>query len=332
MTPPAHELVFLAVPPVMAHDLTVAQAVLGEAVAGAGAGTGAGTGAAGRPGYRVRVATPEPGPVETVIGPDLVIGEGLDLVARAETVFVIGGGARPDPDDRVLAALREAAARGKRVVGSCTGVFVLAHAGLLDGRRATTHWHLLDELARTFPRVRAEQELYVEDGPVLTSAGAAAVIELCLHLVRTDHGAAAAAAAGSLVVAAPARDAAQPQPRPPAPARPAASADRSTDATRAWAGARLHTPIAAADLAAHARVSARTLSRRFHAETGLSPLRWLLWQRVDLARQLLETTDLTMDRIAERAGLGSPDSLRKHFVADLGVTPSAYRARWRGAR
>ncbi|MEV5880967.1 helix-turn-helix domain-containing protein [Streptomyces sp. NPDC052101] len=306
---------FVAVPPIMAHDLSVAQAVLSQA------------GPAGLPAYRVRVATAEPGVVETVMGPELVIRDDLGVVTQADTVFVIGGGGRPDVDERVTKALREAAGAGKRVVGLCTGAFVLAQAGLLDGRRATTHWHLLDELARTFPQVLVEREaLYVEDGPVLTSAGAAAVIELCLHLVRSDHGAAAAAAAGSLVVAGPVRPPDQSQQTAPlSPAR----RDQSLAATRAWAQSHLGTPIALADLAAHASVSQRTLTRRFRAETGLSPLRWLLHQRIDTARQLLETTELTMDRIAERSGLGSSDSLRQHFVASLGVTPSAYRARWR---
>ncbi|MFD0639401.1 GlxA family transcriptional regulator [Catenulispora yoronensis] len=215
------------------------------------------------------------------------------------------------------------------MVGSCTGVFVLAQAGLLDGRRATTHWHNLDRLARDYPRVTVEREaLYVVDEPILTSAGAAAVLELCLHLIRTDLGAAAAAAAGNLILAAPPRPADQPQPTatvPPGPAR------RTLATTRAWARSRLDSPIVLADLAAHAKVSERTLTRRFHAETGLSPLRWLLDQRIDLARQLLETTDLTMDGIAHRSGLGSSDSLRRHFVLRLGVTPSAYRTRWRPA-
>lgn len=315
MSKPLHRVVFVAVPPVMAHDLSMAQAVLSDA-GPAGAGRGA---------YGLRVTTPDPGLVATVMGPDLVISDGLEHVALADTVFVVGGGARPDVDERVHAVLREAAAAGRRVVGSCTGVFVLAHAGLLDGRRATTHWHLLDQLARDFPRVTVERDaLYVVDEPVLTSAGAAAVVELCLHLIRSDHGAAAAAVAGSLAVAGPARPGNQPQPR-----SGGSDAGRSLAGTRTWAQSQLNVPIGLGDLAAHANVSERTLTRRFHAETGLSPLQWLLHQRIDLARQLLETTDLTMDGIAHRSGLGSPDSLRRHFVTRLGVTPSAYRTKWR---
>ncbi|GAA1953953.1 GlxA family transcriptional regulator [Catenulispora subtropica] len=319
MSEPLHQVVFVVVPPVMAHDLSMAQAVLGEA------------GSDGRPAYRLRVTTPEPGLVETVAGGELVIHDGLGLVEEADTVFVIGGGAQPRVDEGLSAALRAAAATGRRIVGSCTGVFVLARAGVLDGRRATTHWHVVERLAREYPRIKVEREaLYVEDGAVLTSAGAAAVIELCLHLIRTDHGAAAAAVAGSRAVAAPARPADQPQ--PVVPRRPSPSGERSLAATRAWAQSRLDAPLGLADLAAHAKVSERTLTRRFHAETGLSPLRWLLHQRIDLARQLLETTDLTMDGIAHRSGLGSPDSLRRHFVARLGITPSGYRTEWQPRR
>jgi transcriptional regulator GlxA family with amidase domain len=310
---PPHRVVFVVVPPVMAHDLSVAQAVLGSA------------GAA----YDLRVTTPDPGLVETVAGPELVIRDGLEHVEAADTVFVIGGGARPDVDDRTTSVLRTSATAGKRIVGCCTGVFVLARAGLLDGRRATTHWHVLDQLAREYPQVTVERKaLYVEDGAVLTSAGAAAVIEMCLHLIRSDHGAAAAATAGDLAVAAPARSADHPQPTATtSPSKP--RTDRTLAATRAWAHERLNAPIALADLAAHAKVSERTLTRRFHTETGLSPLQWLLRQRIDRARQLLETTDLTMDRVAEHSGLGSPDSLRHHFVAHVGETPSSYRSSYR---
>jgi transcriptional regulator GlxA family with amidase domain len=314
MSEPLHHVVFLAVPPVMAHDLSMAQAVLSEA------------GPGGRSAYRLQVATPDPGLVQTVTGPALVVDDGLELIERADTVFVIGGGLQPRADDRLGAVLRAAAAAGRRIVGVCTGVFVLAQAGLLDGLRATTHWLALERLERDFPQIKVEREaLYVADEPVLTSAGAAAVVELCLHLIRTDHGATAAATAGSLAVAAPERPAGQPQPAGP---QWSATVGRTLDATREWARSRLHTSIALADLAAHAAVSERTLTRRFHAETGLSPLQWLLHQRIDLARQLLESTDLTLDGVARRSGLGSPDSLRRHFVARLGVTPSAYRARW----
>ena len=312
-----HRIVFIVVAPVMAHDLAVATAVLGEARVDGG------------PAYDLRVVTAVPGRVASFAGPDLVIAEGLSGVAGAQTLFVVGGGPEAEPGEEVLRAVRAAHAADARLVASCTGAFTLALAGLLDGRRATTHWNLLDELARRFPAVRVERDaLYVEDGRVLTSAGAAAVIEVCLHLIRTDHGSAAAALAARQLVAAPVRPADQPQlgGSPTTAAAAARSADRGLAETRAWAQRRLNEPVSLAELASHARVSPRTFTRRFRAETGLSPLRWLLEQRIDLARQLLETTELTMDRVAERSGLGSADSLRLHFARTEGVTPSAYRA------
>jgi transcriptional regulator GlxA family with amidase domain len=311
-----HRIVFVVIAPVMAHDLAVATAVLGEARVDGG------------PAYELRIVAAEPGRVASFAGPDLVIADGLSGLAGAHTLFVVGGGPEAEPGEEVLQAVKAAHAAEARLVASCTGAFVLARAGLLDGRRATTHWNLLDELARRFPAVRVERDaLYVEDGRVLTSAGAAAVIEICLHLIRTDHGSAVAAEAARQLVAAPARPADQPQLVAPAPRPSVGGAERRGLAeTRAWAQGRLDEPVSLAELASHAKVSPRTFTRRFRAETGLSPLRWLLEQRIDLARQLLETTELTMDRVAERSGLGSADSLRMHFVRTEGVTPSAYRA------
>lgn len=310
-----HRIVFLVIAPVMAHDLAVATAVLGEARV------------AGGPAYELRIVAAEPGRVASFAGPDLVIADGLSGLAGAQTLFVVGGGPEAEPGEDVLRAVRAANAAHARLVASCTGAFVLARAGLLDGRRATTHWNLLDELARRFPAVRVERDaLYVEDGRVLTSAGAAAVIEICLHLIRTDHGSAVAADAARQLVAAPVRPADQPQLGASPPRPSVGSPERGLAETRAWAQGRLEEPVSLAELASHAKVSPRTFTRRFRAETGSSPLRWLLEQRIDLARQLLETTELTMDRVAERSGLGSADSLRLHFVRTEGVTPSAYRA------
>lgn len=310
-----HRIVFVVIAPVMAHDLTVATAVLGEARVDGG------------PAYDLRVVAAEPGRVAAFAGPDLVIADGLSGTAGAQTLFVVGGGPQAQPGEEVLRAVRAAHAADARLVASCTGAFVLARAGLLDGRRATTHWNLLEELARGFPAVLVERDaLYVEDGRILTSAGAAAVIEVCLHLIRTDHGSAVAADAARQLVAAPARPADQPQLIASPSRESAGRAERGLAETRAWAQRRLNEPVSLAELASHAKVSPRTFTRRFRAETGLSPLRWLLEQRIDLARQLLETTELTMDRVAERSGLGSADSLRLHFVRTEGVTPSAYRA------
>jgi transcriptional regulator GlxA family with amidase domain len=220
--------------------------------------------------------------------------------------------------------LQDAAARGARMTSICTGAFVLAKAGLLDGRCVTTHWRYADELARAFPQVRVRPEvLYLEDGPIVTSAGLAAGIDLCLHLIRTDHGAAVANTVARLAVVAPVRPGGQAQ----FVDAPAASTSSATlDRTRAWALSRLQDQLTLADLASHASISIRTLNRRFRSETGLSPLQWLLQLRVDRARELLETTDLPLGVIAHRSGIGTVDSLRDHVVAKTGLTPSAYRA------
>ncbi|RSN68367.1 GlxA family transcriptional regulator [Actinomadura sp. WAC 06369] len=305
----AHTVAVVVVPPVMAFDVTIPHMVFGAG-----------------PGYELRVCAAEPGvPLETVGGLDVVAPHGLDAAAGAGTVLVVGGGGRADVDARVLRAVRGAASAGARVAAICTGVFVLGEAGLLDGRRATTHWGLTAALAERFPAATVLPDvLYEADGPVLTSAGAAAGIELCLHIVRTDRGAAAAAEIARLTVAAPPRPGDQVQVvDDPVPAEP----DASLAATRAWALERLAEPLSLADLARHARVSTRTLSRRFRAETGLSPLRWLLHRRVDRACELLETTRLPMDRLARLTGLGSADSLRAHVVRRTGVPPSEYRNR-----
>ncbi|MCP2203364.1 GlxA family transcriptional regulator [Lentzea flava] len=304
-----HRVVFVVVAPVFSFDLAIARMVLDAA-----------------DGYEITTCTAEPGRVEAVGGPDVVVDHDLAAVRDADTCIVIGGGGR-DTDPRVLDAVRTAAEAGARMAAICTGAFVLAQAGVLDGRRATTHWGLTDELARRHPGVTVVPDvLYVADGPVLTSAGAAACIELCLHLVRTDLGAAKAAEVGRLAVVAAPRPGDQAQVvDTPVPA----TEDTSLAATREWALRRLDEPLTLADLAAHARVSVRTLTRRFHAETGLSPLRWLLHRRVDRARQLLETSTLPMDLVAHHSGLGSADSLRQHLVRRTGLTPTAYRRSFR---
>lgn len=195
---------------------------------------------------------------------------------------------------------------------------------MLAGRSATTYWARSEEFRRRFPSVDLRPDvLYVEDGNIWTSAGLSAGIDLCLHMVRGDYGAAAANAVARLVVAAPVRPGGQAQfiasPLPP-------ETGLSLAATRAWALERLHEPLTRADLAAHARTSVRTLTRRFHAETGHSPLQWLLHQRVEQARELLESTDLPMGQVAQLSGLVTTDSLRQHISHRTGLTPTAYRA------
>jgi transcriptional regulator GlxA family with amidase domain len=307
-----HRVAVIAVPPATTFDLSIPELVLGETVVD------------GAPGYRVRICTARPGVVATSGSLEVTVPHGLETVDDADTVIVTGTAARDDIDPRVLSTLRRCAAEGKRIASICTGAFVLAQAGLLDGRRATTYWARSEEFTRRFPAVELHPDvLYVEDGNVLTSAGLSAGIDLCLHLVRTDYGAATANAVARLVVAAPVRPGGQAQfiaaPLP-------AETGTSLAATREWALERLDEPLTRAALAAHARTSVRTLARRFHAETGLSPLQWLLHQRVIRARELLETTDLPMDRVARLSGLATTDSLRLHLTRRTGLTPSAYRA------
>ncbi|TDU05806.1 AraC family transcriptional regulator with amidase-like domain [Streptomyces sp. 846.5] len=313
-----HRVAVLAVPPATTFDLSIPELVFGTALVG------------GEPAYQVLTCTPEPGPVEAYGGLQISVAHGLEVVDGADTVIVTGTGARSDADPRVLTALRRAAAAGSRIASICTGAFVLAQAGLLDGRRATTYWPFSAELAERFPAVDVVGDvLFVDDGEVLTSAGLAAGMDLCLHLVRADHGAAVAGAVARLAVVSPARYGDQAQVTAvPLPATGAFSLAE----TRAWALGRLDRPLALDDLAAHAHTSVRTLTRRFQAETGLTPLRWLLDQRVDRARELLELTDLPVDLVAERSGLGSADSLRHHLLRRVGLTPTAYRRRFPGPR
>ncbi len=216
---------------------------------------------------------------------------------------------------------------GTRIVSICTGAFILAAAGLLDGRPATTHWALAERFRRMYPRVALDPDvLFIDDGDVLTSAGAASGIDVCLHIVRSDHGSAVANDVARRCVVQPWREGGQAQyilqPVPPQEAS-------STAATRAWALEHLDRPIALRELAAHARTSPRTFARRFQEETGTSPGRWLIQQRVHRARHLLETSDLPIDRIAMEVGFGTGASLRQHLHAAIGVSPQAYRNTFR---
>lgn len=250
---------------------------------------------------------------------------GLDAVVAADTVVVPAFRPATEgiPDD-VAAALRAAHRRGARMVSICTGAFALAAAGLLDGRRATTHWRYTGELARQHPSITVDPDvLFVDEGDVITSAGVASGIDVCLHLVRLDHGSAVANSVARDIVAAPHRDGGQAQfiDRPAAP-EPLISGLAST---RAWALGRLEHPLTVGDLAAHAHTSPRTFARAFVAETGTTPLKWLNAARVDRARELLETTELAIDRVAELCGLGTPANLRTHFRRSTGVSPGDYR-------
>ncbi|MFJ6580208.1 GlxA family transcriptional regulator [Streptomyces sp. NPDC091368] len=302
----------IAAPPVSMFNLAIPEMLFGKVEID------------GRPGYETVICAPDPGPVATTGGLDLVIPHGLEAVAGADTVILAGSGAYEAPDPRVLDVLRASADGGQRIASICTGAFALAEAGLLDGRTATTYWAYRPLLAARHPAVDLQDDvLFVQDGPVLTSSGYAAGIDLCLHVIRTDHGAAVANAVARLALVAPVRPGGQTQftQTPLPPERGVSFAD-----TRAWAMEHLDEPLGLTDLARHAGVSVRTLSRRFHAETGVSPLQWLLHQRVERAKELLETTSLAMDQVARASGLGTADSLRQHLLRRTGLTPSAYRA------
>ena len=286
----------------------------------------------GEPLYDVRTCAPRPGRIRTDADFPIYAEHGLATVAAADTVLVpashetdedLGPGGLPDD---LAAAL--CAPRPRRVASICTGSFVLAAAGLLDGRRATTHWMSATLFARTFPSVTVDPGvLYVDEGRILTSAGEAAGIDLCLHMIRRDHGAAVAAEVARRTVVPPHREGGQAQ----YIQRPVESRGlTSTSASRAWALTRLAEPVTLAELAAHDAMSVRTYSRRFREETGLTPIQWLTQRRVDRARELLEQTDHTVDRIATEAGFGTGASLRQHFQAGLGVSPGAYRSTFRG--
>jgi transcriptional regulator GlxA family with amidase domain len=254
---------------------------------------------------------------------------GLGALRRADTVVVPGyAGLLEVPPEEALAALRAAARRGARVLSVCTGAFALAHAGLLDGRRAATHWAWAGELARRFPAVTVDPDaLYVDEGAVMTSAGLSAGIDLSLHAIRKDFGAAAGARVARHMVAPPHREGGQAQfaKREPAPA------PGSLEATRGWAAERLGEPLDVATMASHAGVSPRTFARRFREETGTTPLQWLLAERVLEARRLLEESDLPVETIAWRCGFGTAASLRDHFRRAVATTPTAYRGSFRRA-
>ncbi|MFC7876668.1 GlxA family transcriptional regulator [Isoptericola sp. NPDC057391] len=291
---------------------------------------GVARGADGERLYDVRTCAAAPGPVRTDADFTIDVPHGPEVLARADTVVVPASHAlddvdeADDVDDDVTPDLLATARPDARVASICTGAFVLARAGLLDGRRATTHWLSADRFRRAFPAVELDPDvLFTEDGRVFTSAGEAAGIDLCLHLVRSDHGAAVANDVARRTVVPPFRDGGQaqyvdvPVPEP---------AGDHTGPARSWALEHLDEPLSLDDLARHASMSTRTFTRRFRREVGLSPGAWLLQQRLLRARDLLERTDLPVDAVARRAGFGTGASLRQHFARALGVSPAAYRA------
>jgi AraC family transcriptional activator FtrA len=279
-------------------------------------------------GYDVRVCNPESGPVHAGGGFTAHTGDTYATLAKADTVIVPAVpdvGAEPPAD--LVAAVRQAHANGARVASLCSGAFVLAAAGLLDGRRATTHWLHSREFQERFPAVDFDPAvLYIDDGDVLTSAGTTAGIDLCLAMVATDHGADVANTLARRLVAPTHRSGGQAQyvetPAPP---------DRrdSLGPLLDWMRTHLSETLTVADLARQANVAERTLIRRFHTAVGTTPGKWLTEQRVLHARRLLETTDLPVERVASAAGLGGAANLRHHFTEVVGVAPSDYRRAFR---
>ena len=320
LVPGAHRVAVLVLDGVVGYDLGTPTQVLGAARDGSG----------GRL-YDLRVCGSRGAgrPVQSASGFAVLPEHGLEALAWADTVVVAGvegsRSAGPYPAE-VLAALRETAGR-HRTVSICTGAFVLAAAGLLDGRPATTHWLWAEQLRAMHPRVRLDPDvLFVDDGDVLTSAGVGAGVDLCLHLVRTDHGTAVSNRTARRCVVPPWRAGGQSQYIERTVPPPGAA---STAPAREWAVAHLDEVVDLAVLAARAHMSVRTFTRRFRAETGASPARWLAQQRVDRARHLLETTDLPVDLVARDAGFGTTAALRAQMAAVVGVPPSAYRSTFR---
>jgi transcriptional regulator GlxA family with amidase domain len=320
-TPQPHRVVVLAIAPVIGYDLTIPPQVLGEA-----------RDESGHPLYDVQVVTVDGAPARTTKGYAIAPSADVTALATAQTVVVPGTqvtGPRRDgtlPDD-LRAALAQVPADA-RWVSICTGAFVLAAAGILDGHRATTHWKYADDLRRLHPGIALDEDvLFTDDDRVLTSAGLSAGLDLCLHLVRRDHGTAVANAVARHMVVPPWRDGGQAQfIERHVPAR----ADETTGEVRAWAQAHLHHQLDVATLARQASMSVRTFTRRFREETGQSPGAWVTQQRIRHAQHLLEATDLPVDQVAARAGMGTAASLRQHLRASVGVSPSAYRRTFRG--
>ncbi|MDR2997929.1 MAG: helix-turn-helix domain-containing protein [Microbacterium sp.] len=278
--------------------------------------------------YDVVLCARQAGPVDTMNGWQLIAPRGLDALEAADTVIVPAFRDVDSIPDDVADALRQAHSRGARMVSICAGAFALANAGLLDGRRATTHWVHAARLARQHPEIVVDPDaLYVDEGDVVTSAGVSSGIDLCLHLLRQDHGAAVANAIARDIVAAPRREGGQAQFIP----RPASAGNEPSNLapTLEWALARLELPLTVADLARQARMSSRTFARVFVAATGATPLKWLNAARVDRAREMLETSDLSVDQLASLCGFGTPTNLRTHFRQITGTTPSAYRRTFR---
>jgi AraC family transcriptional activator FtrA len=283
------------------------------------------------PWYRFLVASQDPPPIRTSTGFSMSPEHGLEALEVADTVVVPGwADDLRAPRRDTIEALRAAYDRGARIMSVCIGAFVLAEAGLLDGRRATTHWRFADRLRERFPRVEVDPDvLYIDDGQILTSAGTAAGIDLGLHVVRLDYGADVANQVARRIVMPPHRDGGQAQYiETPIPEDAEAGA---LQGLLAWILDRLDEDLSIERLADRVAMSPRTLLRRFKAVTGTTPLDWIVRQRVHLAQRLLESTDLPIEMVAERAGFGTPVTMRHHFAQRVQTSPQAYRRTFRGS-
>ncbi|MBZ9595811.1 helix-turn-helix domain-containing protein [Streptomyces erythrochromogenes] len=321
MEPSPHRVVVLALAGLLPFELGIPHRIFGRAEDGAG-----------RPLYEILTCGLAPGPVPTDADFDIHVAHGPELLATADTVVVpasyeLGPAHEEGRLTEELAAALAHIRPGTRLVSICTGGYVLAAAGYLDGRRATTHWASAAHFQRLFPAVRVDPDvLYTDDGDVLTSAGVAAGIDLCLHILRRDHGAAVANDAARRTVVPPHREGGQaqfierPMPEPQL---------ATTTAARAWVLDRLHEPLRLTDMARQEAMSVRTFTRRFREEAGISPGQWITGRRVERARELLEQTELSMEQVARESGFGTAQSLRKHVQAALGVSPTAYRRTFR---
>jgi transcriptional regulator GlxA family with amidase domain len=317
-----HRVAVLLFPPVVGFDATIAPTLFGAA-----------TDDDGNPLYDVVTCGLTSGSVAATTGFDIVPAAGPEVLATADTVIVPGTRYPPAREHGTLAPEARTAIDmirpGTRLVSICTGAFVLAAAGRLDGRVATTHWKFADALRRLHPNVQVDERvLFVDDGDVLTSAGLAAGIDVCLHIIRSDHGAAVANSVARYCVVPPWREGGQAQ---FIDRHLPATDDSSTAATREWALRNLDAELTVERLARHAHMSPRTFSRRFREETGQAPGTWIRTRRLDRARELLESLDLPVDEVARRSGLGSGGNLRHHLRRGVGMSPSSYRKVYQGA-
>ncbi|MGW1890018.1 GlxA family transcriptional regulator [Streptomyces sp. NPDC002004] len=322
--PRLHRVVVLALDGLLPFELGIPRRIFGLA-----------RDSAGRPLYDVVTCSVRPpGPVRTDADFAILVERGPEALATADTVVVPASYELGPVFDEgrltdELAAAFTHLRPGTRLVSICTGSYVLAAAGFLDGRPATTHWSSAEHFQRLFPQIAVDADvLFIDDGDVLTSAGVAAGIDLCLHIVRRDHGTAVANEVARRTVVPPHRDGGQAQ----FIRRPVPEPQIATTATaRSWALGRLHEPLQLRDMAEQESMSVRTFTRRFREEVGVSPGQWLTQQRVERARQLLESSDLSVDQVARDAGFGTAQSMRQHLQTALGVTPTAYRRTFRTA-